>query len=125
MSWKEKNTRENGLWARQLKEKIKKLDEMTLNAIKYALITYGILFIIVIIGYIWQRHLCHYVSTQFQPVLYLFLGVGLLFNAKWCKKCYNNIGRNHVIFRIYAMIFTIMFIIVGGGLILYCADKLL
>lgn len=125
MIQKEKNTREKELKVRQYIEKIKKLDEMTLNAIKYALITYGILFIIVIIGYIWQQHLRDYVGMQFQPILYIVLGVGLLIDARWCKKCYNNISRNHVILRLYAMIFTILFIVGGGCIIFYCADMLL
>lgn len=113
MSRKWQNTREKQLRAAQRKAEIKKRDDMTLSAIKYGLLAFGVLFPFFIFAYVWQEYLYRIFTPHSQESAQLFLGLGFLASAVLLKKCRNNIGKNHVIIRFFTLCYLCFLIFFG------------
>lgn len=103
MSRKWQNTREKQMRAAQRKAELKKRDAMTLSAIKYGLLAFGVLFPFFIFAYVWQEYLSPIFIPHSQESMGVFLGLGFLASAAFLKKCRNNIGKKHFIIRFFIL----------------------
>lgn len=113
MSRKWQNTREKQLRAAQRKAELKKRDAMTLSAIKYGLLAFGILFPFFILAYVWQEYLYPIFTPHSQESMGVFLGLGFLTSAAFLKKCRNNIGKKHFIIRFFILSYLCFFVFAG------------
>lgn len=122
---KKKKRKKTEIDVQQRKEEIKKKDEMTLNAIKYFLIAFSILFIFSLLGCMWQNfgHLIFPPKNQSSHIV--FFSAGFLLSAKFWKKCHDNIATNHVLLRLYSIIIFSCSMFVGVCFLIWFAGDVL